>query len=301
MEPVNTVLNYPNIEISFVEPDDSGLNVIDYEVVFFDKAQNGYRTVIAFCDGQDNDIVTSVSPSCAFLVADAINELSYDRGDLLLVKARARNSEGYGQFSSPNSSGALVETIPVMMHDPETISYSTTSITLTWAELLFNNENGASPIISYSLEWDQGTDSFISLIGDPSNSLATTYYVSDLSTGTPYTFRLIAKNTHGWGTVYSDTLTVIPAGPPNAPDPVSTEIDNIYVRFTWDEPENNGADITSYTLSILKADGFTLAVSSSCNGSIDPLIVDNRECLVPMSELTGIYGLPQGRTVSAKL
>ena len=38
MEPVSTVLNYPNIVASFVEPDNSGLTVLGYEIVFFDKA-----------------------------------------------------------------------------------------------------------------------------------------------------------------------------------------------------------------------------------------------------------------------
>lgn len=37
MEPVTTELNYPNIELTFIEPDNSGLEVLDYEVVFFDK------------------------------------------------------------------------------------------------------------------------------------------------------------------------------------------------------------------------------------------------------------------------
>ena len=255
----------------------------------------------SLCDGSDLSLLSTTTPSCTFAVADAISELSYARGDLLLVKARARNSEGFGQFSSPNSSGALIETVPSLILDPEVSAYTMTSITLTWPELLFNNENGASSITSYSLEWDQGTGSFTSLIGDPVNSLATSYEVTGLTTGSPYAFRLTARNKHGWSESYSNTVTWSPAGPPGTPDPVTTEIDNIYVRFSWEEPETNGAEIISYSLSILKADGFTLAATSSCDGENDPLIVQNRECLVPMSELTSVYGLPQGRTVSAKL
>ena len=36
-----------------------------------------------------------------------------------MAKARARNSEGYGQYSPPNSSGARIETPPTLMHDPQ--------------------------------------------------------------------------------------------------------------------------------------------------------------------------------------
>ena len=38
MEPVTTILSYPNIELSFKQPDNSGLPVLDYEIVFFDKS-----------------------------------------------------------------------------------------------------------------------------------------------------------------------------------------------------------------------------------------------------------------------
>ena len=66
---------------------------------------------------------------------------------------------------------------------------------------------------------------------------------------------------------------MVPAGPPDTPNPVTTDIDNIYVRFSWAAPEANGAQITGYTLSILKADGFTLAESPSCDSIAHPLIV----------------------------
>ena len=44
-------LNFPNIDLTFVEPDSSGLTVIDYELVFFDKGLSGYRPVTSLCDG----------------------------------------------------------------------------------------------------------------------------------------------------------------------------------------------------------------------------------------------------------
>ena len=94
-----------------------------------------------------------------------------------------------------------------------------------------------------------------------------------------------------------------PAGRPSTPDPVNTEIDNVYVRFSWTKPAENGATITGYRLWILKEDGFSLQETSSCNGVTDETIVQNLECLVPMSVLTdpSLFGLPQGRVISAKL
>lgn len=144
------------------------------------------------------------------------------------------------------------------MNDPQVSAYTEATIHLLWSELIFNSETGASAITSYSLEWDQGSSSFVSIIGDPSPSLALTHQISGLATGAPYVFRLRAKNRHGWGD-YSSNVTLIPAGSPSTPDPVITAIDNVYVRFSWTEPASNGADITAYYLWILKADGFTLA------------------------------------------
>ena len=85
------------------------------------------------------------------------------------------------------------------MGDPQVTSYTTTTINLSWAELLFDSENGASAITSYKLEWDQGTGNYDTLIGDPVNSLATTLEVTGLTAGQPYSFRLTARNEHGWG------------------------------------------------------------------------------------------------------
>ena len=39
MVPVTTVLAHPNIVLTIVEPDNSGLPVLDYQIVFYDKAQ----------------------------------------------------------------------------------------------------------------------------------------------------------------------------------------------------------------------------------------------------------------------
>ena len=97
MEPTVTVLDYPDIVLSFVEPDNSGLPVLDYEIVFYDKSQNGYREVTSLCDGQNVSLLsTAPNHSCRFSVANAVTELGYAYGDLLLAKARARNDEGFG-------------------------------------------------------------------------------------------------------------------------------------------------------------------------------------------------------------
>jgi hypothetical protein len=94
---------------------------------------------------------------------------------------------------------------------------------------------------------------------------------SGLTAGYPYEFRLRAKNIHGWGP-YSTVLKVIPSTVPSLMPPVTTAVNNIYVKFSWTAPFSNGADITAYNIEILKSDGITFESTTSCDGS-DPLIV----------------------------
>lgn len=184
----------------------------------------------------------------------------------------------------------------------EVTDLTMTSIELTWPELVFNDDTGATPILSYSLEWDQGTGAFVSLLGEGAASLALTYSItSGLTTGDPYQFQVRAQNVHGWGD-YSDIITAIPASPPDQPDAVTTEIDNIYVKITWTQPPTNGADIDAYTVIIASGDGLTWAEASTCDGT-DPTVMSDQYCLVPMSELTdpAKFNLPYGRLIVAKV
>ena len=128
MDQVTTTLQYPSILIKFSEPDNSGLPVLDYEVQLLDHALNDYREVKSLCDGTLQTVIDNLE--CSVTVADLISVLSYERGQELIVKVRARNSEGYGQLSSPNSSGARVETPPVFMNDPFVTSYTKNTIDL---------------------------------------------------------------------------------------------------------------------------------------------------------------------------
>jgi hypothetical protein len=78
--------------------------------------------------------------------------------------------------------------------------------------------NGGSPILSYSLEWDQGGGglSFVALTGSDSDGLTVEQTITGLSAGASYQFRYRVRNTYGWGD-YSDILTAVAASPPDTP------------------------------------------------------------------------------------
>lgn len=72
--------------------------------------------------------------------------------------------------------------------------------------------------------------------------------------------------------------------------------------ISWTPPSDNGAEITSYTISIRQSDGVTFTVDSvDCDGS-DSTIVSQTQCTVPLATLTSApYSLSFGDSIYAKV
>lgn len=128
----------------------------------------------------------------------------------------------------------------------------------------------------------------MSLVGEAEDSLAEDLFfevTTGVNEGLLYSFRLRAKNEHGWGP-YSEIVQTTPSNLPSKMDPVTMSIENIYVKISWLAPDPNGAQITNYRLLILANDGLTWKESAACD-SDDPVLVIDRNCFIPMEELTG--------------
>jgi len=105
------------------------------------------------------------------------------------------------------------------------------SIYLSWTPITSSNDTGAQPILSYSLEWDQATGNWTSIIGNPSKSLALNIVITTgVVPGITYSFRLRALNINGWG-AYSSIITVVPSTRPSKMTPAISSIENIYVKI----------------------------------------------------------------------
>ena len=71
--------------------------------------------------------------------------------DKVIVKIRANNSIGWGEYSEDNSVQAVVETEPAEMDPPEQgINTTPLQIEVTWTALT-GDDTGNSPITSYEL------------------------------------------------------------------------------------------------------------------------------------------------------
>jgi hypothetical protein len=73
-------------------------------------------------------------------------------------------------------------------------------ITVIMSQIIDESATGGSPITSYSLEWDQGSDGriFTAVNGLLSNNIVLTYTFENLTKGNTYQFRLRVRNIYGW-------------------------------------------------------------------------------------------------------
>lgn len=196
-----------------------------------------------------------------------MNDYGYAIADLPKAKVFATNTNGDGAASSPNSSGDTIALKPQEAPVPFESAATATSLTVDWNTLTTNAQTGGLPITSYQLDYDQGTNTWTDLIGLSSDSTATSHTVNSLTAGTPYKFRVRAKNAINFGD-YSAEVTLTPSAKPSTMTAPVITLDEPYAKISWSAATNNGADITAYTITIMQSDDTTFTEETTyCDGS----------------------------------
>jgi hypothetical protein len=85
-----------------------------------------------------------------------------------MARVRAENQIGWGLYSSQNSAGVIAQSEPTYMSAPimDESQTTDTSIRVYWQPITADVETGATIVTSYSLEWDQATGDWFSLVGE---------------------------------------------------------------------------------------------------------------------------------------
>jgi len=113
--------------------------------------------------------------------------------------------------------------------------------------------------------WYGTSPSFYIVIADQLTEL--TYTAISLTQGTIYYFKVQAQNSEGYGD-FSNEISALAAQPPDKPNAPATVWSNDYIYVFWAAPEDNGAEITSYTILIRGSDLVTYYTElTSCDGS----------------------------------
>nr|XP_060623504.1 fibronectin type III domain-containing protein 3B [Anolis sagrei ordinatus]XP_060623505.1 fibronectin type III domain-containing protein 3B [Anolis sagrei ordinatus] len=166
-------------------------------------------------------------------------------------RVRALNDGGYGTYSEATTITTTTGP-PVQCKAPCLTFLSETSVLATWE----NPESFGADISEYRLEWGEDEESLELVYSGTGNS----FEISQLSAAAHYFCRLQAINQAGAGP-YSDLVTC--RAPASVPDAVTTlyisddeHLDTdplspfVCLVLNWEEPCNNGSEITSYNIDI---------------------------------------------------
>lgn len=187
-------------------------------------------------------------------------------------RVRAANEAGFGAYSEPTEVTTAAGP-PGQCGAPVITLASNTCVTLNWE----SPEGSGSDISEYRLEWAREEEP-MELIYCGS---ATQCELSDLTPATDYCCRLQAVNLAGAGP-YSEQASI--RTPATNPDPVTTlslldlpsspetgHFPSTCLFLKWEEPNSNGAEITSYVVIV---DDQTIVVESGTSHMVTGLQPD---------------------------
>jgi len=153
------------ISVSWVAPDDRGSVILEYAIEL-KAADDSFHEEETQCSGSEVDIFASLM--CKIQMTTFV-ESPYllSQGDPIVAQVRARNAFGWGDWSDPNSSGAIVQQRPQTPPSaPELVSQAETSITVKMPDVLGAN-TGGSVLLSYNLLYNMGgnSENYVSISG----------------------------------------------------------------------------------------------------------------------------------------
>jgi hypothetical protein len=159
-------------------------------------------------------------------------------GSSVWAQVKATNFYGDSPISDPGNGGLLLVApdAPISLTEiPGT--RGPTQIGLEWEPAA---EVGGAPILDFNLEYkDLVSTTFTSL---DQNVLSLAYLATGLETGMIYTFRIQARNSHGYSG-YSSELEILCVAAPAAPTSVTTTLSGPNVIATWTDETDNGSPL----------------------------------------------------------
>jgi hypothetical protein len=269
--------------VQWDKPDENSDTITEYRI----EAQLADTTWTEICDGTDATIISNLGcliPMSTFWEPTTFNK---DYLDLVQFRITAYNVNGWGLASEPNTSGALVLTVPRYMNPPiRNVKTYDERIFLDWLPITTQEHIGGSAILSYGLQWDDATNgaTWVELHGYVSNTQVLEFSTTDVVPGAVYQVKLQAKNIYGWGEFSSITL-VAASGVPHQMLAATTQNNGENVLISWVAPDNNSDELI----------GFRVFIRDSANG-----IFENDYCLMELSPnalscevpMTSLYAAP---------
>ena len=149
------------------------------------------------------------------------------------------------------------------------------------------------------MEWDQGSDTWVTLVSQSLGYMNFTYLIEAVIKPTKtYKFKYRAVNAYGAGD-YSDIASIIAPVIPSRIDTVRVQFVGSVVYLNWDVPSSDGnGKVIAYRILIKQANG-QFNLTSECNGN-DTAILNSRECIIKFATLQAApFNLTQDSLVVA--
>ena len=170
------------------------------------------------------------------------------KGVAAVVGLRAVNAVGAGPADTASVVPLGVPDAPTDV----TAMAASTQATVSWAAPA---NTGGATISAYTATSSSGSKTC--------TTSGTGCTVTGLTNGTPYTFTVVATNTHGPSAPSSPSASVTPGAIPGAPQSVSAAAGNAQATVSWSAPSANTPAASSYTVVAVQDSTKTCTTSST--------------------------------------
>jgi len=213
---------FTGITVTWTAPANNGAAITNYYVYPF----NGIYT-LPYTDVGGGSTTTSISSNILL-------------GTTYTFRVTAKNSAGTSD-GSITSNSVVAAAAPVAPAAPLWVA-GDGSVTLSWSAPY---DNGSS-ITDYIIN-GYTSASIYPVYTNPTGNV-TSFVVSPLTNGVPYTFTVTAKNNLGFSAPSAVSSPVTPAGVPNAPTNIIATSYGDRANIQWTVPADNGASIIEYVI-----------------------------------------------------